>query len=101
MVGGQGWQTEFRWDIEYHDVSGEAWIIPAEGKIYRILILDDNLGKKDDSYKVYFDFLRKSVESGGFGAIPQGYTAVEKDPNCEGNGQLYPVCPFVDIVASS
>lgn len=101
IVGGQGWQTGFRWDLEYHDVTGEQWVIPAEGKVYRFVILDDKLGDEDDSYQVYFDFLRDSVASGGFAEIPEGFTAVEKDPECEGNGQLHPFCPFVDLIAES
>lgn len=101
VVGGDGWHTGFRWDLEYHGVSGEQWVIPAEGKIYRIIVLDENLGKADDSYQVYFNFLRESVSTSGFGAIPSGFTAVEEDPNCVGNGQLHPFCPFVDRIAST
>lgn len=101
VVGGDGWQTGFRWHLEYHGVSGEQWVIPAEGKIYRIIILDESLGEEDESYLVYFDFLRESVAAGGFGQIPEGYTTVDEDPNCVGNGQLHPFCPFVDLIGSS
>jgi len=101
LVGGNGWTTGFRWKIKYHDVPGEAWVIPAEGKIYRILILDENLGDKDDSYEVYFDFLRDSMAKNGFGDVPKGFAEVDKDPECVGNGQLQPFCPFVDLIGVS
>jgi hypothetical protein len=100
VVGGTGWQAGFRWDLEYHGVPGEQWVIPAEGKIYRIIVLDPNLGKAEDSYQIYFNFLRESVATGGFGTLPAGFAAVEEDPNCVGNGQLHPFCPYVDLIAS-
>jgi hypothetical protein len=100
VVGGQGWTTGFRWDLTYNDVPGESWIIPAEGKVYWLIILDENLGKGDDSYKVYFDFLRESVAMDGLPDAPERFTAVEEDPQCVGNGQLHPFCPFEDLIAS-
>ncbi|HYH12037.1 MAG TPA: hypothetical protein VD789_06745, partial [Thermomicrobiales bacterium] len=101
FVEGDGWHTGFRWTLEYHDIPGEAWVIPAEGKIFRMIILDEDLDEADVSYEAYFDFLRSAVAEDAFGYVPKGFTAVEEDPDCQGIGQPHPFCPFDDPIASS
>lgn len=104
-VGGVGWTTGFRWEIEYHGVKGEAWVIPADGRIYTFYILDNRIRQEGSgeagAYEPYFQFLRDSVTVGGFGEIPAGFELVGEDPNCVGHGQAHPFCPFLDLVAGN